>query len=115
MRRLNRVMEGRANYFQVGQVSPAYKAVDALAKRRLRQWLCRKHKVRPGGTCASRMSGCGMTTAAPPCSTNGTPSVGQGMISSESPVLEIGTPGSMSGERNVAVETEAPDSCESRR
>ena len=48
VRRLNRVMEGWANYFQLGQVSPAYKAVDAHAKRRLRQWLCRKHKVRAG-------------------------------------------------------------------
>ena len=31
-----------------GQVSPAYRAVDAHAIRRLRQWLCRKHKVRAG-------------------------------------------------------------------
>ena len=48
VRRLNRVMEGWANYFQLGQVSPAYKAVDAHAVRRLRWWLCRKHKVRAG-------------------------------------------------------------------
>ncbi len=48
VRRLNRVMEGWANYFQLGQVSPAYRAVDAHAIRRLRQWLCRKHKVRAG-------------------------------------------------------------------
>ena len=45
VRRLNQVMEGWANYFQLGQVSPAYRAVDAHAIRRLRQWLCRKHKV----------------------------------------------------------------------
>ncbi len=48
VRRLNRVLEGWANYFQLGQVSPAYKAVDAHAIRRLRWWLCRKHKVRAG-------------------------------------------------------------------
>ena len=48
VRRLNRVTEGWANYFQLGQVSPAYRAVDAHANRRLRQWLCRKHKVRAG-------------------------------------------------------------------
>ena len=48
VRRLNRVIEGWANYFQLGQVSPAYQAVDAHAIRRLRQWLCRKHKVRAG-------------------------------------------------------------------
>ena len=41
-------MEGWANYFQPGQVSPGYRAVDAHAIRRLRQWLCRKHKVRAG-------------------------------------------------------------------
>ena len=48
VRRLNRVIDGWANYFQLGQVSPAYKAVDTHALRRLRQWLCRKHKVRAG-------------------------------------------------------------------
>ena len=47
---LNRAMLGWANYFQLGQVSPAYRAVDAHAEKRLRQWLCRKHKVKAGGT-----------------------------------------------------------------
>ena len=46
--RLNRLMIGWANYFNLGQVSPAYAAVDRHAVRRLRQWLCRKHKVRTG-------------------------------------------------------------------
>ena len=46
--RLNRVMRGWSNYFQLGQVSPAYRAVDAHAIKRLRRWLCRKHKVRSG-------------------------------------------------------------------
>ena len=46
--RLNRVMLGWSNYFQLGQVSPAYRAVDAHAIKRLRQWLCRKHKARSG-------------------------------------------------------------------
>ena len=45
---LNRAMLGWANYFQLGQVSPAYRAVDAHAIKRLRQWLCRKHKVKAG-------------------------------------------------------------------
>ena len=46
--RLNRLMTGWANYFLLGQVSPAYVAIDRHATRRLRQWLCRKHKVRTG-------------------------------------------------------------------
>ena len=47
--RLNRMMSGWANYFTLGQVSPAYKAVDRHATRRLRQWFGRKHRVRSGG------------------------------------------------------------------
>ncbi len=45
---LNRSMTGWANYFHLGQVSPAYNAIDQHAVRRLRQWLCRKHKVKAG-------------------------------------------------------------------
>ena len=48
--RLNRLLTGWANYFTLGQVSPAYEAIDRHAVRRLRQWLCRKHKVRVGKT-----------------------------------------------------------------
>ena len=44
------VMTGWANYYGLGQVSPAYRAIDCHAVRRLRQWLCRRHKVRSGGT-----------------------------------------------------------------
>ena len=47
--RLNRLLTGWANYFILGQIGPAYEAVDQHAKRRLRRWLCRKHKVRSGG------------------------------------------------------------------
>ena len=46
--RLNRLITGWANYFCLGQVSPAYAAVDQHTTRRLRRWLCRKHKVRSG-------------------------------------------------------------------
>ena len=46
---LNRTIYGWANYFSLGNVSPAYSAVNQHAVRRLRQWLCRKHKVRSGG------------------------------------------------------------------
>jgi group II intron reverse transcriptase/maturase len=48
--KLNRMMIGWANYFCLGPVSKAYEAVDRHAKKRLRQWLCTKHKVQWPGT-----------------------------------------------------------------
>src|ERR1700740_3208031 len=47
--KLNRMLTGWANYFCLGPVSKAYSAVDMHARRRLRRWLCDKHKEpRPG-------------------------------------------------------------------
>jgi RNA-directed DNA polymerase len=43
--KLNRMMIGWANYFCLGPVSKAYRAVERHARKRLRQWLCAKHKV----------------------------------------------------------------------
>ena len=48
--RLNCKLVGWANYFCLGPVSKAYKAVDRHVCRRLRQWLCAKHKVQGQGT-----------------------------------------------------------------
>jgi RNA-directed DNA polymerase len=48
--KLNRTMIGWANYFCLGPVSKAYRAVDQHARTRLRQWLCAKHKVSGLGT-----------------------------------------------------------------
>jgi group II intron reverse transcriptase/maturase len=48
--RLNRLVMGWANYFCLGPVSQAYRAIDQHVCRRLRQWLCVKHKVRGQGT-----------------------------------------------------------------
>ena len=47
---LNRKINGWANYFCLGPVSSAYRAVEEHTRRRLRQWLCVKHKERAGGT-----------------------------------------------------------------
>lgn len=48
--RLNRLIVGWANYFSLGPVSTAHAAVDRQARRRLRQWLRRKHKLPGRGT-----------------------------------------------------------------
>src|ERR1700686_4685531 len=47
--KLNRTMIGWANFFCLGPVSKSYRAVERHACKRLRQWLCAKHKeVWPG-------------------------------------------------------------------
>ncbi|MEF8770199.1 group II intron reverse transcriptase/maturase [Candidatus Accumulibacter contiguus] len=43
--RLNRKLIGWANYFCLGSVSPAYRAINTHVTQRLRRWLCKKHKV----------------------------------------------------------------------
>jgi group II intron reverse transcriptase/maturase len=48
--RLNRQLRGWANYFRLGPVSRAYRAVDSHVTNRLRQWLCAKHKESGRGT-----------------------------------------------------------------
>jgi hypothetical protein len=47
---INRKLEGWSNYFRIGPVSKAYRAVDQHTAVRLRQWLRSKHKVQGAGT-----------------------------------------------------------------
>ena len=47
--RLNRLLLGWSNYFCLGPVSRAYRALDRHCCNRLRQWLCAKHQG-PGAT-----------------------------------------------------------------
>ena len=45
VQRLNRLLQGWAGYFCLGPVSKSYRALDQYTIRRLRRWLCHKHKV----------------------------------------------------------------------
>ena len=48
VRHLNWMLDGWANYYRLGQVTPAWRSIDLHTTRRLRRWLCAKHKVRSG-------------------------------------------------------------------
>jgi group II intron reverse transcriptase/maturase len=48
--RINRKLEGWSNYFRLGPVSKAYRAVDRHTAARLRRWLRKKHTVQGLGT-----------------------------------------------------------------
>ena len=46
---LNRMLVGWRNYFALGAFWKVFHAVDAHVRRRLRRWLCRKHRVQGDG------------------------------------------------------------------
>ena len=46
---LNDGLRGWANYFALGPVEDAYRAIESYVTRRLRRWLCIKHEIRGSG------------------------------------------------------------------
>jgi RNA-directed DNA polymerase len=46
---LNDGLRGWANYFALGPVEDAYRAIESCVTRRLRRWLCIKHEIRGSG------------------------------------------------------------------
>jgi group II intron reverse transcriptase/maturase len=50
VRAINQRLVGWSNYFRLGPVSRAYRAIDAHVRQRLRRWLCVKHKLAGRGT-----------------------------------------------------------------
>jgi len=49
VKRLNRMLRGWANYFNLGGSSRTHAKIDQHVRSRLRRWLCRKHKVKGDG------------------------------------------------------------------
>ena len=47
--RINRKLRGWSNYFCMGTVSKAYRAIDSHTRHRVRQWLCAKFRERGRG------------------------------------------------------------------
>ena len=95
---LNRKLMGWSNYFCLGPVSNAYRAVDRHTVRRRRRWLCAKHKVQGRGTqqfsevsCTRSLAWSGSSCGPPVVH------VRHRDASSESRVREIRTHGSTSG------------------
>ena len=94
----DRMLSGWANYWHLGQVSPAHQAIDAHTGRRLRQWLCRKPGSGPGGMHAIRTKGCGKPIACRPLSRRLGAFRGGGNDPSESRMRENRTSGLAGGD-----------------
>ena len=95
---LNRTLSGWANYWHLGQVSPAHPATAAHTTRWLRQWLCRKPGSGPGSTRATRMRDCGEPTACRALRQRPGAFRGGGHDPSESRMREIRTSGLTGGD-----------------
>jgi len=93
------MMIGWANYFCLGPVSQAYSAVDFHARRRLRRWLCDKHKEPRPAYNDFRKRLCTRVWLGPVTTPDREPSVGERVSLFREPDAGICQSGSMSGNR----------------
>ena len=91
------MMSGWANYFNLGQIGPAYRAVDRHAIRAAATVVLSEAQGAIGGIRAfSRPTAVEAPRPYAPGADDQVPSVGEGVIPTESPVRENRTPGSTS-------------------
>jgi hypothetical protein len=104
VKQINRKLAGWGNYFNLGPVSKAYRAIDRYTATRLRRWLCTKHKV--GSTRTTRFpheylyNTLGLIKLQPKA--HSLPRANTGCLVRE-PGCVTRTSGSMSGERKRSV------------
>src|SRR5258705_11631119 len=98
VKKVNRTLRGWANYFEVGTVTTAYRAIDNYTAVRLRRWLRFKHKVRRARAERIHSRTFTGTLGSYACAGLGTTCRGRRReVLSESRMREICLSGSMSG------------------
>ena len=97
VKKLNRTLRGWANYFEVGTVTKAYRALDNYTAVRLRRWLLQAQGQATQGRDVSTLAPLRVLRARAPVPAWARRAVGEGVKSSESRMREIFMSGSMRG------------------